>query len=87
MASQVNDGNGIALSVQDYVRYPDATAGNVPAWKVAVITAINAGAGTINTTYLKKDGTTATDSAIVAITAFQFMQAGGPGNAGSNRFA
>lgn len=87
MSAQTNDGNGIALNVQDYVRYPDATAGNVPAWKVAVITAINAGAGTISTTYLKKDGTTSTDAAITAITAFQFMQAGGPGNAGSSRFA
>lgn len=85
MAS-VNSAGGIPLNVQDFVRYPDATAGNVPSYKVAVITAVNAGAGTVNTTYLKKDGTTGTDTGIVATTCFQLVQAGGPGNAESNRF-
>ena len=85
MAAQVNDAQGIALSVQDYVRYADATAGDVPSWKVAVITSINPGAQTLGTTYLKKDGTTGTDTAQNANSVYQFMQASGPGNAGSFR--
>ena len=86
MAS-TNSANGIPLNVQDYVRYPNATAGTFPPYNIGVITSVNAGAGTINTTYLKKDGTTGTDTGIVATTAFQIAQSAGPGNAEANRFA
>lgn len=82
--AQTPSANGQMLSVQDFVKYPNATAGTYPPFNIAVITAINPGAGTVNTTYLKKDGTTGTDTAILATTCVQIQQAGGPGNAESN---
>lgn len=80
MAS-VNSAAGMPLNVTDYVRYPNPTAGQFPANLIGVITAVNAGAGTFNATYLKSDGTTGTSTAVVATTAHQLAQASGAGNA------
>lgn len=78
--AQVQSASGMPLSVQDYVRYANPSAGGYPAFLIGVVTSVNAGAGTFNATYLVKDGTTGTSAAVVASTAHQLAQASGPGN-------
>ena len=78
--AQVNSASGMSLSVGDYVRYPNPSAGGFPAFLIGAVTSINAGAGTFNATYLTTSGGTGTSTNVVATTAHQLAQASGPGN-------
>lgn len=88
MAASATSASGGQINVQDYVRYADtaATVG-YPPFKIGVVTAVNGGAQTLSITFLKKDGTTGTDTGIVSTNCWQVAQASGPANSDSNRFA
>lgn len=85
--SNVTSAAGMPLNVSDYVRYPNPTAGQFPAFLVGVITSLNSGANTFNSTYLKSDGTTGTSASVAANSAHQLAQASGAGNSETVAFS
>ncbi len=87
MASPITSAAGMNLSVGDYVRYPNPSAGAFPAFLIGVVTSTNPGANTFNATYLTSTGTTGTSTAIAGNTAHQLAQASGSGNSETVAFS